>query len=167
MTTRRAVKAKPDVILTGGSGTLVFQTPEIFRKIGLKALKEITKIAKEAGIPTLVHSCGRETELVKICAEETDLSGINPLEIPLMGDCNLKELKKKYGKKLCLMGNLHTTNVMLRGTPEVVERAAKKAIDDAAEGGGFILSTGDQCPRDTPEENLCKFIEVAKTYGKY
>ncbi len=27
----------------------------------------------EAGIPTMVHSCGYEYELVKMCAEETDL----------------------------------------------------------------------------------------------
>ncbi|MCK5380366.1 MAG: cobalamin-binding protein [Candidatus Latescibacteria bacterium] len=65
------------------------------------------------------------------------------------------------------MGNLHTTDVMLLGTPEDVEKASRKAIDDAGEGGGFILSTGDQCGRDTPEENLFKMIEVARTYGKY
>ncbi|MFH0796341.1 MAG: uroporphyrinogen decarboxylase family protein [Candidatus Omnitrophota bacterium] len=165
--TRRIIQAKPDIILTGGSGTLVFQTPKIFRELGLPTLKEITLMAKEANIPTLIHSCGREKELVKICAEETDLSGINPLEVPPMGDCTLKELKEKYGDKLCLMGNLHTTDVMLRGTPKDVECEAKRAIDDAGANGGFILSTGDQCPRDTPEENLYKFIEVAKTYGKY
>jgi uroporphyrinogen decarboxylase len=48
-----------------------------------------------------------------------------------------------------------------------VADAAKKAIDDAAEGGGFILSTGDQCGRDTPDENIMALIEVAQTYGKY
>ncbi|MCK5328724.1 MAG: cobalamin-binding protein [Candidatus Latescibacteria bacterium] len=84
-----------------------------------------------------------------------------------MGDCDLKELKQKFGGTLCLMGNLHTTDVMLLGTPEDVERASRKAIEDAGAGGGFILSTGDQCGRDTPEENLFKMIEVARTYGKY
>lgn len=166
-TTKRIIKAKPDYILTGGSGTITLQSPEIFRELGLPTLKKITSLAKEAGIPTLLHSCGKERELVKICAEETDLSCINPLEIPPMGDCDLKELKKKYGKKVALMGNLHTTEVMIRGSVKDVEEAAKKAIDDAAENGGFILSTGDQCGRDTPEENIFKMIEVAKTYGRY
>jgi len=40
-------------------------------------------------------------------------------------------------------------------------------IDDTAEKGGFILSTGDQCGQDTPEENIRAMIETAKTYGKY
>jgi uroporphyrinogen decarboxylase len=56
---------------------------------------------------------------------------------------------------------------MLMGTAADVEIAAKKAIDDAGEGGGFLLSTGDQCGRDTPPENLHKLVEVARTYGKY
>ena len=56
---------------------------------------------------------------------------------------------------------------MLRGTPQDVVRAAKKAIDDAKEGGRFILSTGDQCGRDTPDENLQAMVETARTYGRY
>ena len=84
-----------------------------------------------------------------------------------MGDVCLKEVKQLYGKKLSLMGNLQTTTVMLYGSVQDVERAAMKAIDDAAEGGGFLLSTGDQCGRDTPEENIFKLVEVAKTYGRY
>ena len=56
---------------------------------------------------------------------------------------------------------------MLRGKPEDVAAASRKAMDDAAEGGRFILSTGDQCGRDTPDGNLRAMIETAKDYGKY
>ncbi|AEF81977.1 cobalamin B12-binding protein [Leadbettera azotonutricia ZAS-9] len=68
---------------------------------------------------------------------------------------------------MSLMGNLQTTQVMLKGSPADVERAAKKAIDDAGADGGFLLSTGDQCGRDTPEANIFKLVETAKIYGKY
>jgi len=37
----------------------------------------------------------------------------------------------------------------------------------AAEGGGFILSTGDQCGRDTPDENIYAMVETAREYGAY
>jgi uroporphyrinogen decarboxylase len=37
----------------------------------------------------------------------------------------------------------------------------------AGEGGGFILSTGDQCGRETPEENIFALIESAKEFGVY
>jgi uroporphyrinogen decarboxylase len=56
---------------------------------------------------------------------------------------------------------------MLYGTVQDVIEASKRAIDEAAEGGRFILSTGDQCGRDTPFENLFAMIETAREYGKY
>jgi uroporphyrinogen decarboxylase len=100
-------------------------------------------------------------------AEETDLTVIDPLEVPPMGDCDLAELKRLYGERIVLKGNLHTTEVMLRGTPEDVRRASRKAIDDGARGGRFILSTGDQCGRDTPDDNLHAMVETARSYGRY
>ena len=158
---------KPDFICTGGSGSMVFQSPAIFRELGLPIVKHVTALCKQAGIPSHIHSCGPQAEMVKICAEETDLTIIDPLEIPPMGDCNLKELKRLYGHKLILKGNLHTTSIMLHGSVQDVIDASKQAIDDAATGGRFILSTGDQCGRDVPDENLFAMIETAKTYGRY
>ena len=162
-----SLDCKPDFICTGASGSMVFQSPAIFRELALPIVKKVTYLSKKAGIPSHIHSCGPETALVKIAAEETDLTIIEPLEITPMGDCNLKELKRLYGNKLVLKGNLHTTKVMLMGTAQDVAEASKRAIDDAAEGGRFILSTGDQCGRDTPDENIFAMIETAKTYGRY
>ena len=161
-----AMDVRPDFLCVGGSGTLIFQTVEIFRQLAFPAVKRTIELAAEAGIPTHVHSCGPEKELVRIFAEETGLTVIDPLEVPPMGDCDLAELKKRYGAKLTLKGNLHTTRVMLEGTPEQVAEASRKAIDDAAEGGRFILSTGDQCGRDTPDENLRAMVETARSYGR-
>ena len=162
-----SLEVKPDVISVGGSGTLVYQTVEIFRRVAFPAVMRVIELASAAGMPTHIHSCGRERDLVRILAEETELTIIDPLECPPMGDCDLAELKRLYGDKIVLKGNLHTTEVMLRGSVEEVIRASKKAIDDAAAGGGFVLSTGDQCGRDTPEENILALVETARTYGRY
>ena len=161
------LEVKPDFLFCGASGSLVFQSPEIFRDLALPALKRVTELAGGLGIPTHVHSCGPEKELVRMAAEETELTIIDPLEIPPMGDSNLAELKRRYGKRIVLKGNIHTSRVMLHGSRQDVVDACKKAIDDAAEGGGFVLSTGDQCGRDTPDENIFAMVETARTYGKY
>lgn len=158
---------KPDFLCVGGSGTLVYQTPDIFRQLAFPAVKRVIELAAKAGIPTHVHSCGPEAELVKIFAQETDLTVIDPLEPPPMGDCKLAELKKLYGNRIVLKGNLHTVDVMLNGSVDDVIAASKQAIDDAAAGGRFILSTADQCGRDTPDENLFAMVETARTYGRY
>ncbi|RMD76424.1 MAG: hypothetical protein D6820_12725, partial [Lentisphaerae bacterium] len=57
--------------------------------------------------------------------------------------------------------------VMLRGTLEEVREAARQCIRDAAAGGKFILSTGDQCGRDTPDDNLRAIVDIARTFGRY
>ena len=158
---------RPDFLCVGASGTLVFQSPATFRHYALPAVKKAIELATEAGIPTHVHSCGPEKELVRVFAEETSLTVIDPLEIPPMGDCDLAELKRLYGDKIVLKGNLHTTEVMLRGSVADVVAASKAAIDAAAAGGRFILSTGDQCGRDTPDENLRAMVQIARTYGRY
>lgn len=162
-----ALEVKPDFLCVGGSGTLIWQTPEIFREMALPAVKRAIELASAAGLPTHVHSCGPERELVRIMAEETELTVIDPLEPPPMGDCDLADLKRHWGDRIVLKGNLHTTEVMLRGTPETVAAAARRAIDDAAAGGRFILSTGDQCGRDTSDENLRALVATARDYGRY
>jgi uroporphyrinogen decarboxylase len=48
-----------------------------------------------------------------------------------------------------------------------VEKEAIKLLEIGKPGGGFILSTGDQCGRDTPDENIFKLVEVCEKYGKY
>lgn len=158
---------KPDLLLCGGSGSLIWQTPKTFRELVLPVLKRTTELAAEIGIPTHVHSCGPEAELVRMAVEETALSIIDPLEVPPMGDCDLAELKRRYGNRIILKGNLHTTDVMLRGSPDDVMRASREAIEAAGAGGGFILSTGDQCGRDTPDANLHAMREACERYGRY
>jgi len=162
-----AMNPRPDFLFCGASGSLVFQTPQIYRELSLPILQRTTELAYELGIPTHIHSCGPERELVKMAAEETRLTIIDPLEIPPMGDCDLAELKRLYGAKIVLKGNLHTTQVMLRGSVDDVVAASRQAIDDAGAGGGFILSTGDQCGRDTPDENIRAMVDTARTYGRY
>ena len=158
---------KPDFLFCGASGSLIWQSPKIFRELALPVLKRVTEMAWDLRIPTHVHSCGPERQLVKMAVEDTRLSVIDPLEIPPMGDCDLAELKRFYGSRIILKGNLHTTNIMLHGSVDDVVRACQKCIDDAALGGGFILSTGDQTPRDTPLENIFAVVETARTYGRY
>ncbi len=158
---------RPEVLLIGNSGTMLFNPPPVFRDLALGWMKKLTALAKAHGVLTHMHCCGTERALVQMAVEETDLNGIEPLEAPPMGDCILKEIKQQFGSRIALKGNLHTTDVMLFGTAADVERACKQAIDDAADGGGFILSTGDQTPADTPLENIEKMVNIAQTYGRY
>lgn len=158
---------RPDFVFFPNSGLITMQSAEIMQEFSFPALAKLTAIFRRAGIVTSLHSCGKERLTVELAATRTDLDCIDPLEIPPMGDCNLKELKARFGGRIALKGNLHTTDVMLNGTPERVGRAAIECLEDAMAGGGYILSTGDQCGRDTPEANIRRLVEVCETHGRY
>jgi len=79
---------------------------------------------------------------------------------------NLKLAKSKLARyKITCTGNL-PGSLFAFGTPDRVEEAARKCIEEAAGGGGYILSPND-IMRDAKEENLIALINAAKKYGRY
>jgi uroporphyrinogen decarboxylase len=160
--------ARPDEIwIHGSSSSLSVISPDLFRRFNLPFLQMAARMCKEAGIPSHLHVCGRSRGLLGIVANETNVDAMEPLEPSPGGDCDLGEVKATYGDRLALKGNVNTFDVLLRATPEEVGAAARTCIEQAAEGGGFILATGDQCARDTPDENIFALVEAAEKYGKY
>ncbi|HSL30992.1 MAG TPA: uroporphyrinogen decarboxylase family protein [Anaerolineales bacterium] len=163
-----ACQAGADEIMLGGSASsLSVSSPRNFRKYDLPFIQKAAQICKRYGVFSHLHVCGRSRKVVEMVCEETEVDVMEPLEEPPGGDVDIAEIKKRYGKKICLKGNINTFEFMLRATPEQVKEKAKRLIDDCAADGGFILSTGDQCGRDTPDANIFKLVEVARTYGKY
>lgn len=161
-------KSKPDYFIFGGSyASMSIISPMFYRQHNLPFLQKACELLKEFGVPSCVHMCGKSNEMVEVFAQETELNMLEPLERPPGGNVSLKEVKQKYGRRLCLKGNVNTFVTLAMGTPRDVEEEVKKCIEDAAEGGGFILGSGDQVPGDTPEQNFTAMIKAAKKYGKY
>ena len=60
------------------------------------------------------------------------------------------------------MGNLNPVEVLWRSTPAGVLCAARQAIVDTNQGGGFILGSGCEVPVAAPQENLHAMIAAAR-----
>jgi uroporphyrinogen decarboxylase len=141
-------------------------SPAIYWRYNLPWLKAITQLTKEMGMISHQHTCGRSWRLIDLNYRETELDVMEPLEPLPGGDVDLAVAKQQFGDKFCLKGNINTFTTML-SSPDEVHAVARKCLEDAAAGGGYILSTGDQCGRDTPDENLYKLVEVVEKYGYY
>ena len=95
--------------------------------------------------------------------------GIHPLEpVGTTGDCDLAEVKRLFGKDICLIGNIQYDDLarMPRGH---VRRIVRDSVAAAKRGGGFILSPSctpyhNPMPRRV-EENIMTFIETGLRYG--
>ncbi|MBA7483626.1 hypothetical protein ES707_19143 [subsurface metagenome] len=142
-------------------------SPDMYRRWDKPVLEAIGKICREKDVPLHLHQHGH---LLSIIEDIID-AGINvvcPLLPPPQGDvADLGEVKKLYGDKIVLKGNVDPIKVLLNGTPGDVEREVRNCISAAARGGGFILGTADSTVAGTPFENIHAFARAGKKYGKY
>ena len=80
---------------------------------------------------------------------------------------DLARIKKRYGDRICLMGNIDIDYTLPFGNAAEVKEAVIKALRIAGPGGGYILSSSNVLTRDVPAENAKTMYETAERYGKY
>lgn len=136
-------------------------SPKTFDQFALSPIKEVLKaISEVGGIPSL-HICGKTSPILERMVD----AGARIIELDYQVD--LAFAKNKVGKKVCIEGNVDPVGVLLNGKPNDVKREARECIKKAAEGGGFILSSGCEVPLNAPFENIKAMVSAAKKYGQY
>lgn len=73
--------------------------------------------------------------------------------------------KSKLKDVACISGSFNT-NLLQFGTPDKVRDEAKKLLDIAAPGGGFIFMTGSGLSH-VKKENVVAMFDTVREYGKY
>jgi hypothetical protein len=94
---------------------------------------------------------------------------VEPIEPPPQGDIPLDAFKARYGDRVCLVGNIEFDE-MQTCTPAEMEARVRSAIEDAAAGGGFVLTqTAPPITSLTPrmEASYLAFIEAGRRHGVY
>lgn len=123
---------------------------------------ELVQRAHARGIKAVTHSDGNLWPLLDIILE-TGYDGLNPLE-PQAG-MELKKVKEYCGERLCLIGNIDCVDLLPNGTPEQVEEAVRRAIADAAAGGGYILCDSNSLHPGVDPLNCIAMFHAAVKYG--
>jgi len=142
-----------------------FFSPATARKMIYPRMKEIGDTIHKRGALWMLHSCGNVAALVDIFID-AGIDALNPLQ-PTAG-MRLDMAKAKWGKNLCLMGNIDTSWTLPYGTLDDVTREVKDAIRVAAPGGGYIMMSGTGViDGKCKPENFKTQIEVTKKYGTY
>ncbi len=146
-----------------------YLSPEHFRKYVTVYLGKICRAITDAGGFARVHSHGKiGTVLDQIVAAGAE--GLDPIEPPPDGDIEMGQVKMLYGQKLCLFGNIELKELE-HASRDRIDALVKKAMDEAKEGGGFVLMP-TAAPINVPlskktEENYLQYIESGLKYGPY
>jgi len=143
--------------------------PSFFRDWVTRPMKAICDRIHRGGGLVHVHSHGPLNAVLEQFAE-MGADVLHPIEAPPMGDVPLSDAKKRIGKEVCLEGNIQIGDLYAAEEHEVRD-AVKRAIDEAADGGGFVL-----CPTASPftpvlpgktVRNYLAMIETAEERGAY
>lgn len=157
------IKSGAHIVMCGDSlASLDIVSPDIYKHFILpyeqKVFAGIQEAAKEYNAYSLLHICGNNTKVLDLYG----LTGADCYEVDYKVD--IKEAHDILGRKMALMGNIDPSGTLLQGSPEDVERAAIKCIEEAGMEGGFILGSGCEVPMDTPRENMRMLVDVARRY---
>lgn len=154
-----AVLMSDDLAHTGG----LLVNPKIYRKYVFPWYAKFGAILKKAGIPFLFHSDGDFSPVFNDLYD-CGIRGINPIEPQAM---DIEEVKKEYGDKFCIFGNIDLEYTLTRGTVDEVVALVKKRLKELGPGGGYGLSSSNSIPDYVKPENFKAMVETGKKYGKY
>lgn len=146
-----------------GQKTGPLMRPELIEKLFGDSYRRVSELVHKQNKKLIWHSCGN-IYLFLDKFVEWGFDGLLTME-PTAG-MELGRVREQVGHKLFLIGNLDVSYLLVRGTREEVEDAVKKAIRDAARGGGYILSQSHTHSAVDPTR-LNWMIEAAHKYGKY
>lgn len=140
--------------------------PSTYQKIFLPLVKECIDLAHRYGALYIYQDDGRMKDYIPLIVDAgTDvISGLQP---PDIGDVVLADVKKKYGSRVALFGGLDPCYTFDMGNMETVRAGVKKALQDGAAGGGYVLGTAEAVDPVVPAEMLYEAAKVAKEFGKY
>jgi len=148
------------IVIADPTASTSLISPDMFQEFSLPYLRRVLRAIKETGAVPSLHICGKTGPVLENMAN----TEAKVLEVDSLVD--LEEAKSLAGGRICLMGNVGTA-VILRGKPQDVELETRECIKKAAEGGGFILSSGCEVPLNTPMDNLKVMVRAAKKYGAF
>lgn len=137
--------------------------PKYLRKYLFPWYKKMGKICREKGIGFIFHSDGDCTEVMDDLID-CGFHAFNPIQPNAM---NIVEVKKKWGKKLCLIGNINLDSTLTLGTPEDVRAEVYERIRTIGPGGGYMVSSSNSITDYVPPENMKALLDATYEFGKY
>ena len=153
-----AVWAVDDIAF--GTGPIL--SPATFRRHIFPWYKEMARRCHDAGLYFFFHSDG---VLYDMMDDLLDI-GIDALH-PIDPTCvDIREMKRRYGSRITLFGNI-SNELLQSGTPAQVAELTKQRLREIAPGGGYAVGSGNSVPNWARFENYMAMRDTVLEHGWY
>jgi len=156
---------KPDAIFL--SVDLCYKTGlamrmEMAEEFILSYLRVFAGMAVERNIPVLMHSDGDNTEMMETWIA-MGVSALHPIEP--CDKFNIFDIKKKWGDRIALMGNIDC-QLLANGTGDEIRADVLEHMEALSAGGGYICGSSHDIDDNISLDNLCAMIDTATSYRR-
>lgn len=153
-----AVKIASGLITNNGS----MISPDMMEIYEYPFLGELTGFLKEKRIIPLFHVDGFVEDLLERFIE-MGARIINPVD-PCSGRQDIVRIKKNFGDRIAIAGNIDIDGVLLNGTPEQVRVDVIEHIDTLSAGGGYIVCSSHDIHALVPPANVLAMRDAVHEY---
>jgi uroporphyrinogen-III decarboxylase len=129
-------------------------SPTLFREL---VMPRFRRVAEKVTKPWVMHSDGNIVPLI----DDLVSLGINGLHALEPETLDIREVKRRWGDRVCLIGNVSLVTLG-RGTPDQVEAEAAGLIRDLGFSGGYILSSSNSLTSYVPVDNALALARMAR-----
>jgi uroporphyrinogen decarboxylase len=139
-------------------------SPRHFEEFVFPRLRQITDLCHRYGVPYVKHTDGN-IDLLLDGMIEAGVDAFQAIE-PRAG-MDIARLKRDYGDRLTLIGNVDCSTVLVDGPVDAVRAQTEEVIRAAAPGGGFLLSTSNSVHPGVEPAYYLAMLETAREVGRY
>jgi len=141
-----------------------FLSPGQFGEFVTPYLARLTRGYRDMGFYAIKHTDGNIMPILDQLVQSNPhaLHSLDP-----QGGVDLAEVKKLYGKDVCLIGNVNC-GLLQTGTDQEVIADVRRCLRDGMAGGpGFIFSTSNCIYTGMPLERYHLMLDLWKEHGNY
>jgi corrinoid protein of di/trimethylamine methyltransferase len=143
--------------------TGTFIHPKYLRKYLFPWYKKMGSICRNKGLGFVFHSDGDCSEVMDDLID-CEFHGFHPVQPNAM---DIEEVKKKWGDRLCLLGNINLDSTLTLGAPEDVRAEVYERIRTIGPGGGYMVSSSNTITDYVPLTNMKALIDAVFEFGQY
>ncbi|UCF57004.1 MAG: cobalamin-dependent protein [Deltaproteobacteria bacterium] len=137
--------------------------PKHLRQYLFPWYKKIGDVCSDKGIGFIFHSDGDCTEVMDDLIE-SGFHAFNPIQPKCM---DIVEVKKRWGDRLCLIGNLNLDSTLTLGSPDDVRAEVYERIRTIGPGGGYMVASSNSITDYVPLANMKAMIDATFEFGCY